>query len=112
MRQLWHTGWMHNRVRMIVGSFLVKHLRQHWVEGARWFWDTLCDADLPNNTCGWHMECNLVLHVVSPRKLSNLKTSSHTRWTLRPHVQGPTRLETPQLQRISQNKVLARCERL
>jgi deoxyribodipyrimidine photo-lyase len=53
MRQLWQTGWMHNRVRMIVGSLLVKHLLQHWLEGARWFWDTLVDADLPNNTMGW-----------------------------------------------------------
>lgn len=53
MRQLWETGWMHNRVRMIVGSFLVKHLLQHWTEGARWFWDTLVDADLANNTLGW-----------------------------------------------------------
>jgi len=53
MRQLWHTGWMHNRVRMIVGSFLVKHLLQHWLEGAQWFWDTLADADLANNPFGW-----------------------------------------------------------
>lgn len=53
MRQLWHTGWMHNRVRMIVASFLVKDLRIHWVEGARWFWDTLVDADLASNTLGW-----------------------------------------------------------
>ena len=53
MRQLWQTGWMHNRVRMIVGSLLVKHLLQHWHEGARWFWDTLVDADLSNNTMGW-----------------------------------------------------------
>jgi deoxyribodipyrimidine photo-lyase len=53
MRQLWQTGWMHNRVRMIVGSLLVKHLLQHWIEGARWFWDTLVDADLANNTMGW-----------------------------------------------------------
>ncbi|QIE16917.1 deoxyribodipyrimidine photo-lyase [Xanthomonas oryzae pv. oryzae] len=53
MRQLWHTGWMHNRVRMIVASFLCKHLRIHWIEGARWFWDTLVDADLANNTLGW-----------------------------------------------------------
>ncbi|KGK59047.1 deoxyribodipyrimidine photolyase [Xanthomonas cannabis pv. phaseoli] len=53
MRQLWHTGWMHNRVRMIVASLLCKHLRVHWVEGARWFWDTLLDADLANNTMGW-----------------------------------------------------------
>jgi deoxyribodipyrimidine photo-lyase len=53
MRQLWKTGWMHNRVRMIAGSFLVKDLLIHWIEGAKWFWDTLVDADLANNTLGW-----------------------------------------------------------
>lgn len=53
MRQLWHTGWMHNRVRMVVASFLVKHLRLPWQAGAAWFWDTLVDADLANNTLGW-----------------------------------------------------------
>lgn len=53
MRQLWRTGWMHNRVRMVVGSFLVKDLRISWLEGAKWFWDTLVDADLANNTLGW-----------------------------------------------------------
>ncbi len=53
MRQLSRTGWMHNRVRMIVASFLVKHLRLSWQEGAAWFWDTLVDADLANNTLGW-----------------------------------------------------------
>ncbi|MFN4162581.1 MAG: cryptochrome/photolyase family protein, partial [Stenotrophomonas sp.] len=53
MRELWATGYMHNRVRMLVASFLCKHLRQHWREGARWFWDTLVDADLANNTMGW-----------------------------------------------------------
>lgn len=53
MRQLWRTGWMHNRVRMIVGSLLVKHLLIRWEEGARWFWDTLVDADLASNTLGW-----------------------------------------------------------
>jgi deoxyribodipyrimidine photo-lyase len=53
MRQLWHTGWMHNRVRMVVASFLVKHLRIRWNEGAAWFWNTLVDADLANNTLGW-----------------------------------------------------------
>jgi deoxyribodipyrimidine photo-lyase len=53
MRELWTTGWMHNRVRMIVASFLVKHLLIPWQEGARWFWDTLVDADLANNTLGW-----------------------------------------------------------
>ena len=53
MRELWTTGWMHNRVRMIVASFLVKDLLISWREGARWFWDTLLDADLANNTLGW-----------------------------------------------------------
>lgn len=53
MRELWYSGWMHNRVRMIVASFLTKNLRIHWREGARWFWDTLVDADLANNTLGW-----------------------------------------------------------
>jgi deoxyribodipyrimidine photo-lyase len=53
MRELWHTGWMHNRVRMIVASFLVKDLLLPWQEGAAWFWDTLVDADLANNTLGW-----------------------------------------------------------
>lgn len=53
MRQLWISGWMHNRVRMIVGSFLVKHLLLPWQAGARWFWDTLVDADLANNAFGW-----------------------------------------------------------
>ena len=46
MRELWTTGWMHNRVRMVVASFLAKNLRIPWLEGARWFWDTLVDADL------------------------------------------------------------------
>ncbi|GAB4193448.1 MAG: hypothetical protein Kow00105_07640 [Phycisphaeraceae bacterium] len=53
MRELWHTGWMHNRVRMIVASFLVKDLLLNWRHGAEWFWDTLVDADLANNTLGW-----------------------------------------------------------
>jgi deoxyribodipyrimidine photo-lyase len=53
MRELWATGWMHNRVRMIVASFLTKNLRAHWRHGAAWFWDTLVDADLANNTLGW-----------------------------------------------------------
>lgn len=53
MRELWTTGWMHNRVRMVVASFLVKHLLMPWQLGARWFWDTLVDADVANNTLGW-----------------------------------------------------------
>ncbi|MFN7340423.1 MAG: cryptochrome/photolyase family protein [Opitutia bacterium] len=53
MRQLWETGWMHNRVRMIAASVLVKHFLQPWQDGAAWFWDTLVDADLASNTLGW-----------------------------------------------------------
>jgi deoxyribodipyrimidine photo-lyase len=53
MRELWRTGYMHNRVRMIVGSFLVKNLLLHWHHGARWFWDTLLDADLASNSASW-----------------------------------------------------------
>ncbi len=53
LRELWATGVMHNRVRMIAGSFLVKNLLQPWQEGARWFWDTLVDADLASNTLNW-----------------------------------------------------------
>ncbi len=53
MRELWETGWMHNRVRMIVASLLTKNLFMRWQEGARWFWDTLVDADLAANTLGW-----------------------------------------------------------
>ena len=53
MRELWETGWMHNRVRMVVASFLIKDLRIHWREGAQWFWDCLFDADLANNSLGW-----------------------------------------------------------
>jgi deoxyribodipyrimidine photo-lyase len=53
MRELWRTGWMHNRVRMIAASWLTKNLQIDWREGARWFWDTLVDADLANNTLGW-----------------------------------------------------------
>lgn len=53
MRQLWATGWMHNRVRMITASFLVKHLLIDWRRGAEWFWDTLVDADYGNNGQNW-----------------------------------------------------------
>jgi deoxyribodipyrimidine photo-lyase len=53
MRQLWHTGWMHNRLRLVVGSFLVKHLLLDWRLGEVWFWDTLVDADPASNAVGW-----------------------------------------------------------
>jgi deoxyribodipyrimidine photo-lyase len=53
MRELWRTGYMHNRLRMIVGSFLVKNLMLHWHHGEHWFWDTLLDADLASNSASW-----------------------------------------------------------
>jgi len=53
MRELWHTGYLHNRVRMVAASFLIKHLRIHWRAGEAWFWDTLLDADLANNAANW-----------------------------------------------------------
>lgn len=53
MRQLWRTGWMHNRVRMVVASFLIKDLLISWQRGEEWFWDTLVDADLGNNAASW-----------------------------------------------------------
>lgn len=53
MRELWQSGYMHNRLRMIVASFLTKHLRLHWRLGERWFWDCLVDANLANNASGW-----------------------------------------------------------
>ena len=53
MRELWRTGWMHNRVRMVAASFLIKHLRIDWRRGEAWFWDTLVDADLANNSASW-----------------------------------------------------------
>jgi deoxyribodipyrimidine photo-lyase len=59
MRQLWATGWMHNRVRMAVASFLVKHLLIHWRDGEDWFWDTLVDADLPANAMNWQWVAGL-----------------------------------------------------
>ena len=53
MRELWETGWMHNRTRMIVASFLTKNLLIPWQEGEKWFKDTLLDADVANNVMGW-----------------------------------------------------------
>jgi deoxyribodipyrimidine photo-lyase len=53
MRELWATGWMHNRVRMVAASFLIKHLLIDWRSGEKWFWDTLVDADPANNAANW-----------------------------------------------------------
>lgn len=72
MRQLWATGWMHNRVRMIAASFLVKHLLIDWREGERWFWDTLVDADYGNNSVNWQwvagtgVDANMFQRIMAP----------------------------------------------
>ena len=72
MRQLWHTGWMHNRVRMIAASFLIKHLLIDWREGERWFWDTLVDADYASNAVNWQwvagsgVDANLFTRIMAP----------------------------------------------
>ncbi|MFY9349851.1 MAG: deoxyribodipyrimidine photo-lyase [Sphingobium sp.] len=72
MRQLWATGWMHNRVRMIAASFLIKHLLIDWRHGAQWFWDTLVDADYANNSVNWQwvagsgVDANLFTRIMAP----------------------------------------------
>lgn len=72
MRQLWQTGWMHNRVRMIAASFLVKHLLIDWRRGERWFWDTLVDADYGNNGVNWQwisgtgVDSNMFVRIMAP----------------------------------------------
>ncbi len=72
MRQLWATGWMHNRVRMIAASFLIKHLLIDWREGERWFWDTLLDADYGSNAVNWQwtsgtgIDSNMFVRIMAP----------------------------------------------
>lgn len=72
MRELWATGWMHNRVRMIAASFLVKHLLIDWREGERWFWDTLVDADYGSNAVNWQwtagtgVDSNMFVRIMAP----------------------------------------------
>lgn len=72
MRQLWTTGWMHNRVRMIAASFLIKHLLIDWREGEQWFWDTLVDADYAQNSVNWQwsagtgLDANMFGRIMAP----------------------------------------------
>ena len=72
MRQLWQTGWMHNRVRMITASFLVKHLLIDWTQGEKWFWDTLVDADYGSNSVNWQwtagtgVDSNMFVRIMAP----------------------------------------------
>ena len=72
MRQLWQTGWMHNRVRMITASFLIKHLLIDWRVGEKWFWDTLVDADYASNSTNWQwtagtgVDSNMFVRIMAP----------------------------------------------
>ena len=72
MRQLWATGWMHNRVRMIAASFLIKHLLIDWRVGEQWFWDTLVDADYASNAANWQwvagtgVDANMFVRIMAP----------------------------------------------
>ncbi len=72
MRQLWRTGWMHNRVRMITASFLIKHLLIDWRRGEQWFWDTLVDADYASNASNWQwnagtgVDSNMFVRIMAP----------------------------------------------
>lgn len=72
MRQLWQTGWMHNRVRMIAASFLIKHLLIDWRHGEKWFWDTLVDADYASNATNWQwtagtgVDSNMFVRIMAP----------------------------------------------
>lgn len=72
MRELWATGWMHNRVRMIAASFLIKHLLIDWRKGEEWFWDTLCDADYGSNSTNWQwvagtgIDSNMFVRIMAP----------------------------------------------
>ncbi|NTZ43074.1 deoxyribodipyrimidine photo-lyase [Altererythrobacter sp. SALINAS58] len=72
MRQLWALGWMHNRVRMITASFLIKHLLIDWRHGERWFWDTLVDGDYASNGCNWQwvagtgVDSNMFPRIMAP----------------------------------------------
>ncbi len=72
MRELWATGWMHNRVRMIAASFLIKHLLIDWREGEQWFWNTLVDADYASNSTNWQwvagtgVDSNMFVRIMAP----------------------------------------------
>jgi deoxyribodipyrimidine photo-lyase len=72
MRQLWATGWMHNRVRMIAASFLIKHLLIDWRKGEAWYWDCLVDADYASNTVNWQwisgtgIDSNMFVRIMAP----------------------------------------------
>lgn len=98
MRQLWQTGWMHNRVRMITASFLIKHLLIDWREGEKWFWDTLCDADYASNATNWQwtagtgVDSNMFSRIMAP--LSQSEKFDAARY-IREYVPELARMEEP-----------------
>ncbi|MFN3988920.1 MAG: cryptochrome/photolyase family protein [Erythrobacter sp.] len=83
MRQLWQTGWMHNRVRMITASFLIKHLLIDWRRGEQWFWDTLVDADYASNATNWQwtagtgVDANMFVRIMAPLSQSEKFAAAH-----------------------------------
>jgi len=98
MRQLWATGWMHNRVRMIAASFLIKHLLIDWRHGEQWFWDTLVDADYGNNAVNWQwvagsgVDSNMFVRIMAPLSQSEKFDAGDyiRRWVPElAHLRGP-----------------------
>jgi deoxyribodipyrimidine photo-lyase len=112
MRQLWETGWMHNRVRMVVASFLTKNLGIHWREGAHWFWDTLVDADLASNTLGWQWVAGCGTDAAPYYRIFNPETQAQKfdpDHTYRAHWLGEGLRPTPVLDlKASRARALAR----
>jgi deoxyribodipyrimidine photo-lyase len=98
MRQLWQTGWMHNRVRMITASFLIKHLLIDWRLGEQWFWDCLCDADYASNATNWQwtagtgVDSNMFSRIMAPLSQSEKFDTARYIRTYVPELMG---LEEP-----------------
>lgn len=103
MRQLWATGWMHNRVRMIAASFLVKHLLIDWRAGERWFWDTLVDADYASNAVNWQwtagsgVDSNMFVRIMAPLSQSEKFNAADyiRRWVPELAALGDTAIHDP-----------------
>ncbi|MBI1401830.1 MAG: deoxyribodipyrimidine photo-lyase [Porphyrobacter sp.] len=94
MRQLWQTGWMHNRVRMITASFLIKHLLIDWREGEKWFWDCLVDADYASNATNWQwtagtgVDSNMFSRIMAPLTQSEKFDAARYIRTYVPELKG------------------------
>ena len=107
MRQLWHTGWMHNRVRMIAASFLIKHLLIDWRHGEHWFWDTLVDADYASNAVNWQwsagsgVDANMFVRIMAPLTQSpKFDAAAYIReWVPELHGLGDAEIHDPGLLR-------------